>query len=55
MYAGFTLAAAALFHGFLRVTRGPRAGWIAAAVVVALLAALGAALAVFVLPALRAL
>ena len=55
LYGGFTVAAAVLSNAFLRVTRGPRAGWIASGVVVALLTVLGCALAIWVLPQLRQL
>jgi hypothetical protein len=51
MYAGFTLAAAGVFHGFLRARSGPRAAWIASIVVVLAMTALGCALAIWVLPA----
>ena len=44
LFVGFALAAAALGYTFLRVARGPRAGWIAAIVVLAFFTLLGVAL-----------
>ena len=55
MFGGFALFAAGLAFFFLRAIRGPRTAWITAACVLVFFALLGWALAVFVLPDLRAL
>ena len=55
MFGGFAVFAAGLAFFFLRAARGVRTAWVAAGVVLALFALLGWALAVFVLPELRAL
>ena len=44
LFVGFALAAAALGYAFLRTARGPRAGWVAAGVVLAFFTLLGVAL-----------
>ena len=44
LFGGFALVAAGLGYGFLRAVRGPRAGWIAAAVVLVFFVLLGGAL-----------